>query len=183
MQDNVGKAVMVTNRVVTEDAEITVYRDDGGVSRMRDVHSVYLSDENVVDEQCQVDVMLKVAKAVSDEGLVSGWANVAVNADGSLPLDWQDDIIQPQMLEKAAINFMQEYRDSGTMHEGASIGTVVESIVFTKDKQACLGIPEGVLPEGWFITVKVHDPEAFEKVKNGTFKMFSIQGHAKRVKL
>ena len=42
---------------------------------------------------------------------------------------------------------------------------------------------EGTVPEGWFITVKVLDPDVFTKVKNGTFKMFSIQGNAKRIKL
>ncbi|NMA23642.1 MAG: hypothetical protein GX938_09095 [Spirochaetales bacterium] len=131
----------------------------------------------------KASLTFKVAKSNDSEGLVSGWANVAVNADGTIPLDWQDDIISPATLEKAAVNFMMEYRGSGVMHEGASKGVVVESIVFTKEKQAAIGIPEGYIPEGWFITVKVLDPEIFEQVKNGTFKMFSIQGHAKRVKL
>lgn len=130
-----------------------------------------------------VTATFKVAKSNDSEGLVSGWANVAVNADGSIPLDWQDDVISPATLEKAAVNFMMEYRGSGVMHEGLSKGVVVESIVFTKEKQAAIGIPEGVIPEGWFITVKILDPVVFEQVKNGTFKMFSIQGHAKRVEL
>lgn len=130
-----------------------------------------------------ITTTFKVAKANDSDGLVSGWANVAVNADGSLPLDWQDDIIRPETLEKAAINFMMDYRGSGAMHEGDSKGIVVESIVFTKEKQAAIGIPEGTIPEGWFITVKILDPVVFEQVKNGTFKMFSIQGHAKRVEL
>ena len=76
-----------------------------------------------------ITTTFKVAKANDSEGLVSGWANVAVNADGSLPLDWQDDIIRPETLEKAAINFMMDYRGSGAMHEGDSKGIVVESIV------------------------------------------------------
>lgn len=124
-----------------------------------------------------------IAKANDNEGLVSGWANVAINADGSIPLDWQDDIIKPETLEKAAINFMLDYRDSGEMHRGDSKGVVVESIVFTKEKQAAIGIPEGYVPEGWFVTVKVLDPEVFEAVKTGRYNMFSIQGKAKRVKL
>lgn len=130
-----------------------------------------------------VTATFKVAKSNDSEGLVSGWANVAVNADGTIPLDWQDDVISPATLEKAAVNFMMEYRGSGVMHEGTSKGIVVESIVFTKEKQAVIGIPEGTIPEGWFITVKILDQEVFELVKDGTFKMFSIQGHAKRVEL
>jgi hypothetical protein len=76
---------------------------------------------------------------------------------------------------------MLDYRGSGEMHKGVSKGTVVESLVLTKEKQQAIGIPEGCVPEGWFITVKVHDKEVFEKVKNGTYRMFSIQGTAKRV--
>lgn len=117
----------------------------------------------------------------TDQGLVSGWANVARNADGTLPFDWQGDVIRPEVLEKAAIDFMLNYRISGEMHRGPSRGTVVESIVLTKDKQAALGIPDGVVPEGWFITVKIDDPEVFEKVKTGQYKMFSIQGRGNRV--
>lgn len=128
-----------------------------------------------------ISTTFKVTKSNKEEGLVSGWANVAVNADGTLPLDWQDDVISPVTLEKAAVNFMMEYRGSGVMHEGDSKGVVVESIVFTKEKQAAIGIPDGIVPEGWFITVKVLDNDIFEQVKNGTYKMFSIQGHAKRV--
>ena len=172
------------------------YRFDNHEVRTHDNSSVYLDDgtcinvyrettegvtvEHPIDENVRIDFSLY--KAREDEGLVSGWANVALNADGSIPLDWDGDVIRPEVLEKAAINFMLDYRDSGVMHEGDSVGTVVESIVLTKEKQEALGIPEGVVPQGWFITVKVHDPDVFAKVKDGTYKMFSIQGEGKRVK-
>ena len=130
-----------------------------------------------------ITTTFKVAKVKEDQGLVSGWANIAIQPDGTPPLDWQDDVIRPEVLEKAAINFMLDYRGSGVMHEGESKGIVVESIVFTKAKQAAIGIPEGIVPEGWFITVKVLDTAVFEQVKSGVFRMFSIQGNAKRIKL
>ena len=135
------------------------------------------------DEEVGVSLNFDITKAKEDECLVSGWANIAVNADGSLPLDWQGDIIRPEVLEKAAINFMLEYRGSGVMHRGESQGVVVESIVFTKEKQCALGIPEGFVPEGWFITVKVMNPEVFQAVKDGKYRMFSIQGTGKRFKV
>ena len=160
--------VVVTNQSINRSEEVSVYSADGTVQRVLHQDSVYTTEEVPVPEQCGVDVLFDITKSNSDEGLVSGWANVAVNADGSLPLDWQGDIIRPEVLEKAAIKFMMDYRGSGVMHEGESKGTVVESIVFT---------------EGWFITVKITDPEVFAKVKDGTFKMFSIQGSAKRIKL
>lgn len=175
--------VVVTSQVVESYNDVSVYRDDGSVQRMSHHESIYLSEETPVPDECSVDVLFNITKSNGEEGLVSGWANVAVNADGSLPLDWQDDIIRTEVLEKAAIQFMMDYRGSGVMHEGEAKGVVVESIVFTKEKQACLGIPEGTVPEGWFITVKVLDPEVFARVKDGTFKMFSIQGSAKRIKL
>lgn len=116
-----------------------------------------------------------------EKGLVSGWANVSKNADGSIPLDWQGDIIATDTLEDAAIDFMLNYQDSGELHEGGPVGKVVESIVLTKDKQAAMGIPEGVVPEGWFITVKLFDDAVIEKVKSGEYQMFSIQGTGQRV--
>lgn len=142
-----------------------------------------MSDSIYKDENIDVAINFNITKAKEDECLVSGWANVAVNADGSIPLDWQDDIIRPEVLERAAINFMMDYRGSGVMHQGSEQGIVVESIVFTKQKQQILGIPEGCVPEGWFITVKVTNPDVFQAVKDGTYRMFSIQGSAKRIAL
>lgn len=139
--------------------------------------SVYL------EEETDLSINFEVSKAKDEEGLVSGWANVSVNADGSLPLDWDGDVIPPEVLEKAAIKFMLDYRGSGVMHEGESQGVVVESMVFTKDKQQALGIPEKCVPEGWFITVKVLNPEVYKAVKEGKYKMFSIQGKAKRMQI
>lgn len=176
-----GIAVISEN--VSRSQHISVYRDDGTCQHVHQYSSVDVSEEVPVDDSVMLSVDFSVYKARDDEQLVSGWANVAINKDGSVPLDWQDDVIAPATLEKAAINFMLDYRGSGEMHKGDSKGTVVESIVFTKEKQAAIGIPEGTVPEGWFITVKVHDPEVFAKVKDGTYRMFSIQGTAKRVKL
>jgi hypothetical protein len=176
-------AMVVVERNANINEYTSVYREDGSVSRVSHNESVYITEEIPVHDEAQLNVMFNVTKAKEDKCLVSGWANVSVNADGSIPLDWQDDIIPPEVLEKAAIDFMFDYRESGEMHKGKAKGVVVESIVFTKEKQECIGIPEGTVPQGWFITVKVLDPEVFAKVKDGTYKMFSIQGKLKRVKL
>lgn len=160
-----------------------IYNPDGTSCSVTRCESVYIDEEIPVDDSVYLGVDFQLYKAREDEGLVSGWANVALDKDGKAPLDWQDDVIAPATLEKAAIAFMQDYRGSGVMHKGTSRGTVVESIVLTKEKQQALGIPEGIVPEGWFITVKVHDPEVFAKVKDGTYRMFSIQGKAQRVEI
>lgn len=141
--------------------------------------SVYKEDMSDVSMSVDFDV----SKSNSKLRLVSGWANVSVNANGSLPLDWENDVIPPDVLEKAAINFMKDYRGSGVQHMGDVQGVVVESIMFTKDKQEAIGITPGTVPEGWFITVQVASDELFEKVKSGKYKMFSIQGKAKKITL
>lgn len=176
-------ATVIIDREESASEHINVYREDGSVQRMHHNESVYITEEIPIKDDEQLNLMFSVAKSKDDMGLVSGWASVSTNADGSIPLDWQDDIIPPEVLEKAAIKFMLDYRKSGEMHEGEAKGIVVESIVLTKEKQECMGIPEGTVPQGWFITIKILDPDVFAKVKDGTYKMFSIQGKIKRVKL
>lgn len=171
------------------------YDDEWGSGAEHKEEDVVYQDVEVVDpetgktqhgvlrteQKFKVNVDIYKTKEIGEKKLVSGWANIATCADGSKPLDWQGDIIEPEALEEAAINFMIDYRDSGVNHQGKSTGIVVESIVLTKDKQAAMGIPEGIVPEGWFITVKITDDATFEKVKNGEYRMFSIQGTAERV--
>lgn len=175
--------IIVSNERMTRCQDLSIYREDGSCQHLSREEIVNSREEIPVDDSIYIGVDFELYKAREEEGLVSGWANVALDKDGNAPVDWQDDVIAPETLEKAAISFMMDYRGSGEMHKGNSKGTVVESIVLTKEKQRAIGIPEGVVPEGWFITVKVHDPEVFAKVKDGTYRMFSIQGTAKRVKL
>lgn len=177
-------AYITSNQTLINRNRLSLYRDDGSSKTVEHEDSVYIYEEVPIDcDGMDIDIGFEFSKSKDDEQLVSGWANVSVNADGSIPLDWSDDIITPETLEKAAIGFMLDYRESGVMHEGGPVGTVVESIVFTKEKLAILGVPEGCVNLGWFITVKVHDKETFAKVKDGTYKMFSIQGKCNRVKL
>ena len=178
-------AIKISDKCFNNRCTEAIYGNDGSVTRITYDESIYISEETPLNEdEVYVDIGFNIYKAKEDEQLVSGWANVSVNADGSIPLDWQDDVIAPETLEKAAMNFMLNYRDSGVMHDGQPpVGTVVESIVFTKDKQEAIGIPEGYVPQGWFITVKVHDKDVFAKVKDGTYRMFSIQGTCRRAKI
>lgn len=176
--------IVLSDKSFTNRSTDTIIRDNGARCTVVHEESVYVCEETPInDDELYVDIGFELYKAKDSEHLVSGWANVSISADGSIPLDWQDDVIAPDVLEKAAINFMLDYRESGVMHDGGAVGTVVESIVFTKEKQEALGIPDGIVPQGWFITVKVHDSEVFAKVKDGTYRMFSIQGTCRRVKV
>ena len=125
----------------------------------------------------------KIEKSDDEKMTAFGWASVAVRADGEQIEDWQEDIIDPEELEKAAYEFVRLYREGGEMHERGGVAELVESIVFTKEKQRLIGIPEGTLPEGWWIGFKVLDPAVWEKVRDGTYSMFSIEGEANRVEV
>ena len=128
--------IIISDKCFNNRSTATHYGDDGTLRRITCEESVYITEEKPVnDDELYVDIGFNLYKADESKCLVSGWANVSVNADGSIPLDWQGDVIAPEELEKAAIGFMLNYRASGVMHDGDAVGTVVESIVFTKEKQ------------------------------------------------
>lgn len=122
----------------------------------------------------------KIQKSEDDKMLAFGWANVAVTAGGEQIEDYHEDLIDPEELEQAAYKFVELYREGGEMHERGGCAVLVESMFFSKEKQKALGIAEGTLPEGWWIGFKVTDPDVWEKVKDGTYPMFSIEGEAIR---
>lgn len=146
-----------------------------------EIHSATLAQLNVTYsalEKAKVVTgeVFKIAKSKTDEQLVFGWANVAIDETGQYPLDWDGDVTSPEDLEKAAYDFVLKYRVTGEQHEGEAKGSLVESVMFTKEKQEALGIPEGILPQGWWVGFHVPDKEVFEKIKSGEYEMFSVQG-------
>ena len=124
-----------------------------------------------------------IIKSGDDKKLVFGWASISFTADGEQLEDLQHDIIDPEDLEEAVYEYVLNFRDTGEEHRPhlRKKGKLVESCVFTLEKQKAMGLPEGILPVGWWIGFKIEDDEAWEKVKNGTYRMFSIEGRAQRV--
>ena len=125
----------------------------------------------------------KIAKTDDDKRLVFGWALVAKDKDGNVIKDHQNDMIDEDDLEEGAYEYVLNFRDSGEEHIPGlrKKARMVESCVFTEEKQKALGIPEGTVPTGWWIGFYVDDDKAWEKIKDGTYKMFSIEGKAIRV--
>lgn len=121
-----------------------------------------------------------ISKTNGEKRQVFGWANVAVRTDGRTICDAQEDIVEMDELEQAAYEFILHYRQGGEKHCRGNIATVIESMVFTKEKMAGLGIPLGLLPEGWWIGFQIHDEDVWEKIKQGEYTMFSIEGEAYR---
>lgn len=135
------------------------------------------SAENVIKGK------FKIMKSDDDKMLAFGWANVSMRINGELIEDWQSDIIEPEELENAAYNYVLFYREGGEMHERGGAAVLIESVVFTEEKMAAMGIPAGTLPVGWWIGFKVTDEEVWQKVKDGTYPMFSIEGEAERIEV
>ena len=125
----------------------------------------------------------KIMKSDDEKMLAFGWASVSMRVDGELIEDWQNDIVEPEELEKAAYDYVLLYREGGEMHERGGAAILIESVVFTEEKMRVMGIPAGTLPVGWWIGFKVTDKEVWEKVKDGTYNMLSIEGEAERVEV
>lgn len=118
---------------------------------------------------------LNIMKADPDQHLIFGWASV-VEKDGKAIIDKQGDIIPVAELENAAYEFALNSRDGGDMHARTGVAKLVESMVFTKEKQTALGIDLGQV--GWWVGFKVHDTELWAAHKRGERPEFSIGGAA-----
>lgn len=128
---------------------------------------------------------VEIAKTDEPRGLVYGWANIVKHADGTVVEDSQGDLIDEVELDKAAVGFMLNHRTAGEMHIGDPSGTVVEAFVASPSKLTAMGLPDEVAkasPTGLWVGVKV-TPEVFAKVKNGTYRGFSIHGFGTRVEV
>lgn len=121
-----------------------------------------------------------VVKSCDEKRQVFGWASVAVRVDGALVEDLQEDLIEITDLEVAAYDFVLNFGTAGEMHQVSDVGQLIESVVFTQEKADAMGIPCSVLPQGWWVGFYIHDSAVWEKVKDGTYAMFSIEGTAQR---
>ena len=117
----------------------------------------------------------KIMKSDEDKMLAFGWASVSARIDGEVIEDYQGDIIEPGELEAAAYEYVRLYGEGGEMHERGGVAVLVESVVFTVEKMRAMGIPEGTVPVGWWIGFRVTDKDVWEKVRDGTYQMFSIE--------
>lgn len=137
----------------------------------------------IMNKSTVLKATFDIKKSDEDKRLAFGWASIANFEDGSVLTDLDDDVIDIETLEKAAYKYVRLYRNGGELHERSAVAELVESMVFTKDKTQTLGIPDGILPEGWWVGFFVTDEDVWEKVKSGEYAMFSIEGKAQRIEL
>lgn len=118
---------------------------------------------------------LDIKKADPDQQLVFGWASV-IEKGGVIVTDKQGDRIPTSAMEPAAYDFVMNSRDMGDMHEATGRGQLVESMMFTLEKQQALGIDLGMV--GWWTGFKVSCPELWKAYRAGHRPEFSIGGSA-----
>ena len=122
---------------------------------------------------------IRIEKTDAPQRLAFGWASVI--EEGGIPVvDRQGDVMSEADLEAMAYDFVEKCRVAGEMHSSIGVGDLVESTVFTKAKQAALGIDLGRV--GWWIGFRL-SPDVFAKVADGTYRAFSIGGTGQRVPL
>lgn len=123
------------------------------------------------------------SKFDDEKQLAFGWASI-VELNGEPVVDKQGDYITIDDLEDAAYTYVHKSRVGGNMHrrngsDPHHVSDMVESIVFTDDKIAKMGLPDD-FPRGWWVGFKVHDPETWESVRKGERSGFSIHGKGTR---
>jgi len=144
-------------------------------------------------EPSSFDIYVPISKLDEEQQIVFGWG--LVNKVGTptgytdtngehLYKDLQDDLVEDYELEKAVYDFMLTPMHD-EMHEHlVPTSKVVESIVVTTEKLQKMF--EGEIPEGkrgWWLGVKIFDPDVYAKHKDGTYKGFSITGTASRMEV
>lgn len=124
----------------------------------------------------------RITKTDDAQRLIFGYASVAVKSDGQPLVDLQDDIIPADELEHASYEFMLNSRTADEMHNGRPIGHMVESFFLSPEKRRVMGLPDGgTAPVAALWVGFKLSPESYAKVKDGTYKMLSIEGGATAV--
>lgn len=121
-----------------------------------------------------------VSKADEERRIVYGWAYVTHDRAGNVVVDKSGDFVDTiEEIDKAAVQFMLDSRNTDAHHTNVKSGTVVESMVFTPEKVEKMGLPPGVLPSGWWIGTKVDEP-TWQAYKQGHLTAFSVHGRGVR---
>lgn len=125
-----------------------------------------------------------VMKLDHEQRLVFGWANISVTTDGEVVEQWGadgfNDVMPPDVIEKAAYEFVLDSREGGVMHKVPEQAVLVESFVVTPEKLSALKLAADALPLGWWCGFKILSDATWERVKKGELRMFSVHGTARR---
>jgi len=172
-----GSGAAVGRSTGKKTSRVQRYRVSDGV--MKSEHRNSDTDDGIV-----VTWAGEFSKTDEDKRQVFGWASV-VEIDGQPIVDRQGDWISPDDIEKAAYQYVLKSRKGGHQHKRDGdqpfhASDMIESFVVTPEKIEKMGLPKDT-PVGWWVGYKVHDDEAWTKVKKGEITGFSIHGRGKRM--
>lgn len=131
---------------------------------------------------------MTLAKIDKVEQNVFGFFTVVEVGDDAL-IDEQEDIIEVDTLEKSAYEFVLDVRIAGESHDRLGVGDLIESVVFTKEKQEAIVkslSEQGVTAVldlgsvGWWGGFHITDNATWKSIEDGTYTAFSIGGTATR---
>lgn len=130
----------------------------------------------------------KITKVDPDQRMVFGWFSIA-EIDGKPVTDREGDRVSSAELEKAAYGHVLNARVASDTHVLIGVGNLVESCVFTVEKQQAmvaslveLGIP-AVLDlhcVGWWGGYFITSDKVWAEIKAGNYVSFSIGGNGTR---
>ena len=153
------------------------FERNGGTEAQREAAAFRFANAAVRRMNKGIDLEKRVAveKVDEEQRMVWGWAYVCKDDSGQQVVDHSGDIVELSDVHEAAHGFMRDSRAGGVMHEGLG-GYVSESLVVTDAVASELGMT--TQKRGWFVGFKVTDDSAWEGVKAGKFRAFSIGGTA-----
>lgn len=117
-----------------------------------------------------------VVKAADELRIAYGWASVT-EIDGKPVVDSDNEIITEADLDAFARKFVLGQHGGKVMHEGERESDLVESMMFTREKQAALGID--LKKSGWWVGLQYRKAETWARIKSGELPMFSLMGYAR----
>ena len=132
-----------------------------------------------------------IAKVDLERRLFGGWAYIARARDGSQVVDHSGDVIDTPEAWTALTDSFVEYaldsRSGDLDHAEFGAADLVEMFVSDAEKRAALGLPEGSLPDGVYVSFKARTSPAgrrlWEQVKSGAIRSLSIVGDGWRESL
>jgi len=170
----------VTNRVLA--------RQEKKNGKVQKSLLVPMATKSTVEKSSDLDIVWtgEISKMDSEKRQVFGWASVT-SVNGQPYADLQGDIMELDVIEKAAYDYVGKSRKGGNMHQKTDTGPVhvsdmIESFVVTPEKRAAMGLPDSV-PEGWWVGFAVNDDATWAEAKEGKLAGFSIHGKGTRSKV
>lgn len=139
-------------------------------------------DEEMVEEEVHQGDIVKLDP---ERRQVFGWAYVSHDNAGAVVVDRSGEFIEDiGVLEASAYQYVIKSRAGGADHkrhnhkdEVIQKSTMIESMVFTPEKIASMGIPAGTIPQGaWWCGFQIEDEETWERFKSGELTAFSVHG-------